>query len=701
MAAISPSIPQSSQIPTGFINLGLPPDTLPISQPEQAYNAEENIADVFGWGLNSADWMQLYDSMGIDSNLVAPADLAQMLQPHAPSHSIAMQHQGNPSYPQNVTAMPTAYMANQAHHSASATPPSAMNYSNYQSPGVVRQDQSRGGSISHDPLGSVGYSIPSELPDNREAYPSRTSIINREIKLVSGRHHVAGENPSSGYDILPGRGTRHVTEDLPQTQGGEQWSNAALSVPVRQRTLTLPQPVLQQPCSVGEHPLYVGIKHHTAVLRLIHLTHEPTFLPPDLSNFPDPGVMSTANLLRPLKAHANTPPYAFSQPHVDQPSDVEQPAGSKQDDARQAGERETGSELEMRWHKWLEEEEKRRLGWGIYIVDSQGASILNVPATFALDEIHAALPSTRELWVAPTAAAWDAAVKRAHREEPISTEARPFNRVLRDALQEGILPRTVSDFGKNIIAHTLYRICIEASALNKLLVGDSMVTTHDIRYSSFPPNLKCNPYTLLERLGVSWHDSVEHPSYFLITNDALRHHAYYKLVHPQFLDQVKYAAGQWESDASKSTARQWLKEWIIANPEASRRVVVHSGQMASLLSRFTRDACWEPVWVLDCCLAMWAVVKFGGDAVLGMSRDSGATSNPKGTIKWSDAPDRIEDWVASGGPTSFQGMQWEFTTRNILTDFMGRLEAMPWNVSKLYRSVLGRLLAEENELKKS
>lgn len=174
-----------------------------------------------------------------------------------------------------------------------------------------------------------------------------------------------------------------------------------------------------------------------------------------------------ANLLRSMKASSqNSPPHAYSplQSGVGLESSHVMPAPSGS---------ESEAELEARWYLWLEEEERRRLGWGIYvsefdgkenidrtlakIVDSQGASVLNVPASFALDEIHAAMPSTKELWVAPTAAAWDAAVKRAHRSDPESTEAQPFDRVLRDALQEGLLPRTVSDFGKNIIAHTLHR----------------------------------------------------------------------------------------------------------------------------------------------------------------------------------------------------------------------------------------------------
>jgi hypothetical protein len=62
---------------------------------------------------------------------------------------------------------------------------------------------------------------------------------------------------------------------------------------LKKKTLALPRPVLPHPGYVAEHPSYVGVRHHTALLRLIHLTHEPTFLPPDLTNFPDPLVMSS------------------------------------------------------------------------------------------------------------------------------------------------------------------------------------------------------------------------------------------------------------------------------------------------------------------------------------------------------------------------------------------------------------------------
>ena len=217
MNALTPA-PPSSQVPTGYINLGLPPDPLPFAQMGQAYTSEEGIADVFGWGVDSADWMQLYDSMGTDSNLVAPADLAQMSQSHTQPQTIfTPQH---PMFMQNVTTAPSVWMTSQILHSNSATPPSSINdHPRYASLSADRAFHARGRLNSHDQLGSADYSIPGELPDNHEAYPSRTSRINRDIKFVSEAQH-GGE--AVGHGMIPGRRTRHATEDLPHVLNGEQ-----------------------------------------------------------------------------------------------------------------------------------------------------------------------------------------------------------------------------------------------------------------------------------------------------------------------------------------------------------------------------------------------------------------------------------------------------------------------------------------------
>jgi hypothetical protein len=70
-----------------------------------------------------------------------------------------------------------------------------------------------------------------------------------------------------------------------------------------------------------------------------------------------------ANLLRSLKASAqDTPPQAFSPLQSGAVG-----TGSIRDAPGRAVEQESGAELETRWYRWLEEEERRRLGWGIYV----------------------------------------------------------------------------------------------------------------------------------------------------------------------------------------------------------------------------------------------------------------------------------------------------------------------------------------------
>jgi hypothetical protein len=70
-----------------------------------------------------------------------------------------------------------------------------------------------------------------------------------------------------------------------------------------------------------------------------------------------------ANLLRSLKAHGHTP---FKDSHGEEHA-VDPLNNSGLESAENTSTPETADELEARWYQWLEEEEKRRLGWGIYV----------------------------------------------------------------------------------------------------------------------------------------------------------------------------------------------------------------------------------------------------------------------------------------------------------------------------------------------
>lgn len=72
-----------------------------------------------------------------------------------------------------------------------------------------------------------------------------------------------------------------------------------------------------------------------------------------------------ANLLRSLKTHEGTPPNEFS--HITLAREAGPKPNDEQTETRRGQTEETEEELEIRWYRWLEEEEKRRLGWGIYV----------------------------------------------------------------------------------------------------------------------------------------------------------------------------------------------------------------------------------------------------------------------------------------------------------------------------------------------
>jgi hypothetical protein len=73
-----------------------------------------------------------------------------------------------------------------------------------------------------------------------------------------------------------------------------------------------------------------------------------------------------ANLLRSLKAHDHTP-FNGSADRVRGGQAAGPDGNNELEGVQQATTRETADELEARWYRWLEEEEKRRLGWGIYV----------------------------------------------------------------------------------------------------------------------------------------------------------------------------------------------------------------------------------------------------------------------------------------------------------------------------------------------
>ena len=297
------------------------------------------------------------------------------------------------------------------------------------------------------------------------------------------------------------------------------------------------------------------------------------------------------------------------------------------------------------------------------------------------------MPSDEELWEAPTAASWTTLKtdqKRGHASVSTSEES-DFSTILGTLLKSRDLRSRLSDFGSNVIAYSLYRLSDESNKIDRLF-GLEDATSPDFDDTMSARHIN-KPFGVLEALAESSQARAMTRSSFLVGNIALHHHAHLRFIHPDFLDMVRLAAGKHQTRASRREARKWLERWLASSETLARRVFAHAAQLSTLLGKWTFDAPWEPIWLLDCALAMWAILQFLPEAV----PQAGPERLSKNIIKWDDSPDR---WVREGGPIRFQGIGYALNSENVLTDFIGRLEASPWGLGMLYKPVVTRLLRE-------
>ncbi|KAJ9094097.1 hypothetical protein QFC21_006198 [Naganishia friedmannii] len=368
----------------------------------------------------------------------------------------------------------------------------------------------------------------------------------------------------------------------------------------------------------------------------------------------------------------------------------------------------TSKEIKKMWREWLEEEERIRLGWAIYIFDAQAAAFLNVPAAFNLNEIQIRLPDAEELWNISNATMWEESYRSRKGTIEQSPRSSHFGTILSTMLREGRLQERVSDFGRWILAHGLYRMCDDANMQNKLL-GYIEPTFPPLAESFTRPNQK-NPFQLIGSLVTSWQSEVSfaRPSTFFASSNVLRHYLSIRFIHPTFMDHVKWAAGRLSAAESREESQRWLTE---TPPDSVlRRIFVESIHLAVFLLHSRLDAPWEPVILLDCALALWAILRFRPEMLQLCATSPGATVLRCESICPSDAPDRayrqtvpagfrstdyLEKWISNGGPLRIQGMSYSMTPDNVLSDFITRLQSSPWGLSNLYAAVLNNLQSKD------
>ncbi|KAL2835334.1 fungal-specific transcription factor domain-containing protein [Aspergillus pseudoustus] len=130
----------------------------------------------------------------------------------------------------------------------------------------------------------------------------------------------------------------------------------------------------------------------------------------------------------------------------------------------------------------MKDEERCRLGWGIYLYDMQMSALLNISPHFSVGEIDISLPWNEDVWESRSPRTHDDSA------QPPS-DTLNFRHVLEHLLSVGKLPQPLSPFGLSIMAHTLHRLCSDAASLDSLCVSQPVENPSFYRLS-FPANIK-------------------------------------------------------------------------------------------------------------------------------------------------------------------------------------------------------------------
>ncbi|KIM99147.1 hypothetical protein OIDMADRAFT_56312 [Oidiodendron maius Zn] len=342
--------------------------------------------------------------------------------------------------------------------------------------------------------------------------------------------------------------------------------------------------------------------------------------------------------------------------------------------------KETATPEELR-KACADDEERRRLGWGIYLYDMQISCLLNISPQFSIGEVNMPLPTDEEIWNAPASTT--------HFEsELLQSNSSNFRHIMSGLLTNGKLPQPLNPFGYSLIAHTLYRQCTDACENDKFLSLHLTSTAHPYRLA-FPSSFNHNPQILLDQLSDSCNTVSCMPNSLIVSVSALSHLGHVQFTWPGFLENIKIAAGKSGTEASKGEARSWLSSRILDDPVNARAILVHAGQLTSLLARFTFDTPSESVWMFDAALTFWAIVKFG--VGIGGSSDSSRET----TVTWSDS-DEVYSWIENGGRVTFQGIGdlSQLSVPKILGIFIERLDNMPWGIAQRFKHVLVNIREE-------
>ncbi|WWC88487.1 uncharacterized protein L201_003398 [Kwoniella dendrophila CBS 6074] len=345
---------------------------------------------------------------------------------------------------------------------------------------------------------------------------------------------------------------------------------------------------------------------------------------------------------------------------------------------------------EQRYKAYMEDESKRRLGWGVYYLDSQMVALLHIPAVFAVNEAGIHLPCEDKLWEAPDAETWAALIANGEATDPYTMRPK-FLKVLAKSLAGEDIGLKMDDLGCAIISLTVWRMLLDQQMLQKALgIGLTDNGMDKPSYTHEAHVLETKPAHLLLRLAQTTYLSPS-PSHLRLTPAALYHSAHIQFTRPGLMNRIRHVSGKYEPDMTTKGSLGWLKAWMKDGKEV-RKVLWHAGVLNALLTEFSRGSFAELFWTFDCALVVWAIVKYAPHQ---LSSSTGLRSALFSANWFDTVPPKL--WLEHGGEIVFPflGSSINWKVSNLLELFMSRLEKMKWGLAIQYKLVLNTLLEAE------
>nr|XP_031864290.1 uncharacterized protein CI109_000203 [Kwoniella shandongensis]KAA5531362.1 hypothetical protein CI109_000203 [Kwoniella shandongensis] len=348
--------------------------------------------------------------------------------------------------------------------------------------------------------------------------------------------------------------------------------------------------------------------------------------------------------------------------------------------------------IEARYKAYLEDESRRRLGWGVYLLDSQMAALLHIPAIFAVNEAAIHPPTEEVLWEATDAESWANLIEEGQAVDPKLPRPK-FLKLLKLCLAgERDYAMQMSDLTCAVVSYTVWRMLMDQHLLQRALgVGLSDNGMDLANYAVEAHVLESKPAHLLLRLAHATFPNPT-PSQLRLSPAALYHHAHIQFTRPGLMERIKHVSGKYEPDMTMSGSVIWLRTWIEDGREV-RKVLWHAGVLSALLAQFPRGSFAELFWMFDCALVFWAINKYASHQLHSTTFQSALFA-----ANWFDtSPPAM--WLAHGGQIVFPflGSSSTWTVSSLLEMFMDRLDEMPWGLAVQYKLVLNRLLEREKE----